>query len=143
MLVSCYHAIGDEAQMRNAARMTSERVERAVAHDPTNGSAMAGGAFALAMGGDMDRAREWMRRALLLDPDNLLMRYNIACTIVQRLGDSDEALSALEPFFRTVTSTTWIWHAEADPDLDSIREDSRFKLLLAAAKERLGMTEAA
>jgi len=98
MLVSCYHAIGDEAQMRNAARMTSERVERAVAHDPTNGSAMAGGAFALAMGGDKDRAREWMRRALLLDPDNLPMRYNTACTIVQRLGDSDEALSALEPF---------------------------------------------
>jgi hypothetical protein len=29
-----------------------------------------------------------------------------------------------------------------DPDLDNIREDPRFKDMLAAAKERLGMREA-
>ena len=38
-----------------------------------------------------------------------------------------------------MTSTTWIRHTEADPDLEPIREDLRFKEMLAAAKKRLGM----
>jgi hypothetical protein len=32
-----------------------------------------------------------------------------------------------------------IRHLEVDPDLDAIREDSRFKEMLAATKKRLGM----
>jgi hypothetical protein len=48
----------------------------------------------------------------------------------------------LEPFFEKVTSTTWIWHAEADPDLAEIRDRPRFKEVLASAKQRLGMSEA-
>jgi predicted GIY-YIG superfamily endonuclease len=59
------------------------------------------------------------------------------------LGDPEEALNTLEPFFKMVTSTTWIWHAEADPDFEAIREEPRFKDMLASAKQRLGMAEAA
>jgi adenylate cyclase len=143
MLMTCYEGIGDEAQLLKAAAKVRERVQSAIASDPTNGTALASGAHALAALGDTDRAREWMRRALVLDPDNLVMRYNSACAILRRLGDSDEALKTLEPFFETVTSSTWIWHAEADPDLESIRDDPRFKTMLASAKQRLGMTEAA
>jgi hypothetical protein len=35
-----------------------------------------------------------------------------------------------------------IRHLEADPDLDSLREDPRYQEMLAAAKQRLGMGEA-
>ena len=49
----------------------------------------------------------------------------------------------LQPFFKTVTSTTWIWHAEADPDLEPVREQPRFKEMIASAKHRLGMAESA
>jgi adenylate cyclase len=111
--------------------------------DPTNGTALASGAYALAMLGERDRSREWMRRALLLDPENLVMRYNAACTLLGQLGDVEEAVKTLEPFFDKVTSTTWIWHAEADPDLGPIRERPRFKEMLASAKQRLGMAAAA
>ncbi len=142
MLSTCYQATGDPSGIQKAAQLTLERTERAVTGDPANGTALAGGAYALAMFGQIDRAREWTRRALLLDPDNLTMRYNLACTMLRQLGDSDDALDALGPFFERVNSTTWIRHIEADPDLDSIREDSRFKEMLAAAKKRLGMTEA-
>jgi hypothetical protein len=45
----------------------------------------------------------------------------------------------LRPFYGRVTSTTWIRHTEADPDLAPIREDPRFKDMIAAAKKRLGM----
>jgi adenylate cyclase len=140
MLVTCYKSVDDEDRMRKAARTGSERAERAIAQDATNGSALAGGAMSLALVGESARAREWVQRALLLDPDNLNMRYNVACTLIY-LGDSDEALDTLDPWFKTVTSATRIRHSEADPDLDSIRGDPRFKEMLASAKERLGVSD--
>src|SRR5690349_2763995 len=143
MLITCYQAIGDAAKLQQAAATARERVQKAVAMDPTNGTALASGARALGVMGESDRAREWLRRALLLDPDNLVMRYNAACTLLCDLGDAEEALNTLEPFFKTVTSTTWIWHAEADPDFEAIRDQSRFKEMIASAKERLGMAETA
>jgi adenylate cyclase len=141
MLISCYEAVGEQPLMLKAAATVRERVQRAIGMDPTNGTALASGAHALALLGDEDRAREWMRRGLLLDPENLVMRYNSACVVLRRFGDPEEALNTLRPFFENVTSTTWIWHAEADPDFEAIREDARFREMLAAAKKRLGMEE--
>jgi len=139
MLLTCYDGIGDQARLLQVAAIVRERVQHAIAMDPTNGTALASGATALAILGDTDRAREWMRRAPLLDPDNLVMRYNTACGFLRRLDDEQEALKALQPFFETVTSATWIWHAEADPDLEAIRDNPKFKEMLSAAKKRLEM----
>jgi adenylate cyclase len=141
MLITCYEATGDQDKLLEAAGMARDRVQRAIAIDPMNGTALASGAHALAALGDKDRAREWMRRALVLDPDNLVMRYNTACSLLRRFDDPGEAMKTLEPFFEKVTSTSWIWHAEADPDFDQIRDQPRFKDMLAAAKERLGMAK--
>ena len=57
------------------------RAEKAVAQDRSNGNAMGVGVAALAALGEADRAKDWMRRALLIDPDNLMMRYNFACAL--------------------------------------------------------------
>ena len=141
MLVTCYHANRDDAKMRKAARTASERAERAIAQDPTNGSALAGGANSLTVLGEEDRASEWIERALLLDPDNLNMRYNLACTLALT-GRSDDAIDALEPFFEAITSSTRIRHLDADPDLDPIRDHPRFQKMLASAKQRLGLAAA-
>lgn len=104
---------------------------------------MAVGAYSLAMFGDRERAREWIRRALLFDAENLNMRYNLACTIVRQLGDIDETLNTLEPFFERVNSSTIMRHIEVDPDFDPIRENPRFKEMLASAKQRLTVPETA
>ena len=143
MLVTCYDSLGDKAQMRKSARLALDRVEKAIGQDPTNGTALAVGAYALAMFGDPDRAREWIRRALLLDPDNLNMRYNLACTIVRQLGDIEETLSTLEPFFEKVNSSTIMRHIEVDPDIDPVRSHPRFQEMLSAAKQRLASGTAA
>ena len=143
MLITCYKAVGDKTKLRQAARTTLERAERAIANDPTNGPALAIGATALAMFGEEDRAREWIRRALLLDPDNVSMRYNLACTLVMELDDHDAALDLLQPYFERVSTTTHLRHLEADPDFDPIRDNPRFREMLAAAKQRLGMPTAA
>jgi adenylate cyclase len=143
MLITCYDSTGHKDQMRKAAQMALERVERALAKDPTNGTAMAVGAYSLAMFGDRDRAREWIRRALLFDSENLNMRYNLACTIIRQLDDVDEALDTFQPFFERLNSTTLMRHLEVDPDLDPVRKLPRFKEMLAAARKRLGMETSA
>jgi len=142
MLITCYNSTGDKAALRRAAKTALERAERAIAQDPTNGPALAVGASALCMFGDEERAREWIKRALLLDPDNLSMRYNLACSLARELLDPKAAIETLELFFEKVNSPMHIRHLEVDPDLDDIRHDPRFKEMLAAAKKRLGIAEA-
>jgi adenylate cyclase len=141
MLITCYNSTGDKTALNRAAKIALERAERAIAQDPTNGPALAVGASALCMFGDEERARDWIARALLLDPDNLSMRYNLACSLARELGDPKAAIETMQLFFEKVNSPMHIRHLEVDPDLDDIREDPRFKDMLAGAKQRLGMAE--
>ncbi|MGH6993863.1 MAG: TPR end-of-group domain-containing protein, partial [Caulobacteraceae bacterium] len=135
MLVTCYRAIGDDEGVRRSARISLERAERALARDQSNGSAMGFGASALAALGETERTREWIERALLIDPDNMNMRYNFACALASDLGDAAGAMDLLEPFFAVVLAT-YLNHAKADPDLDSLRREPRFQAMLAAAEAR-------
>lgn len=138
MLMTCYTAIHDEEGARRAARLAFERVERALAHDPTLGAALANGACALAVLGEEDRAREWIERGLLLDPDNQYMRYNVACVLAAQLKDDEAAMDVLEPFFDQVNTASQLKHVEADPDLERLRDKPRFNAMLGSAKKRLG-----
>jgi len=135
ILESCCAAIGDEEGVRRAARMTLARAEQAVAQDKSNGSAMGFAVVALAFLGETERAREWIDRAVLIDPDNLNMRYNFACALCVHLDNADAVLDLLRPIFAT-TTTTWVNHMKIDPDLDAIRGDPRFAAMVAAAETR-------
>ena len=117
--------------------MVSE-AQKALAQDPSNGAALgiiAGGFAAL---GERDRAHEWIDRAMLIDPDNLNMRYNFACVLAAHLDDKDGALKLLQRNFAEVRGTH-LQAAESDPDLDSLRDDPRFQKMLADGKRRLGI----
>jgi adenylate cyclase len=136
MLITCYEAVGQAAAARSAAQLTLGRVEKAVAQDPSNGSALGWGATSHAVLGDAERAKEWLDRAMLIDPDNLSLRYNMACAITMYMGDKDAALELLGPYFDRVTLTQ-LRHCKADPDMDPLREHSRFKEMMATAETRL------
>jgi adenylate cyclase len=136
ILVSCYQAAGNAEGARRAAQRALARVEKIVAQEPDNGSAMGYGVGALAVLGEVERAKEWAERALLLDPDNLNLRYNFACTLVLELHEYDAALDLLEPAFQSLRIEAVNW-AKTDPDLDRIRDHPRFKAMLATAEERL------
>ena len=71
-----------------------------------------------------------------MDPDNLGMRYNLACDLIVNLRDFDEALEMLEPVFRNGGAEQLAW-LKSDPDIDAIRDDPRFSALVAEAEERL------
>jgi adenylate cyclase len=139
MLITCYSSLGDRSQLQRVGQMCVDRAEKAIAKDPSNASALASGAAGLATLGLHDRARDWIDRALLLEPDNISMRYNLACALVIDIKDHDAALELLGPYFDRVVSPTQIKHLGADPDLDPIREHPQFKQMFAAAKQRLGL----
>jgi adenylate cyclase len=142
MLQSCYQGSGDEEATMNAARRTLERAETALSKDPTNGAALSAGASSLIMLGDLERGRDWVERALLLDPDNLLVRYNAACALTFRRADLEGALDLLEIYFERLESPGNIHHSEIDPDMDAVRDHPRFRAMMSGARKRLGMAEA-
>jgi len=138
MLLTCYNAVGNSQASLRVARVTLARVERMLAQDPNNATAMGSGALALGVLGQSERAKEWIDRALLMDPDNMNARYNFACSLASlfKEPDIDAALELLGPVFQTLAAG-FLDHAKVDPDLDSLREHPRFKAMVAAAEARL------
>jgi adenylate cyclase len=141
MLICCYRALGREDEVRRHALMLVERVEKVLAQDRHNSRVLGHGAAALAALGQEQRSREWMNRALLIDPDNTNMRYNFACTLAAFLKDPDAAIDMLEPALLKVGSGL-VRHARVDPDLDSLRDHPRFQAMLAEAEARLAVGSA-
>ena len=119
ILVSCYTQVGDIENARRSARLTLSYAEKIVAVEP-DGSVMAQAVGALAVLGETERAKDWAERAVLLDPDNMNMRYNLACAMIADLGDAETGLDLLERYFAKVGLEFFGW-AKADPDLDSVR----------------------
>jgi adenylate cyclase len=138
MLMSSYAALSDADGMRRAAEMTVKRTEEALASDHVNGAAM-GCVAAYVVLGHEGKATDLIRRALLIDPDNVRMRFNFACGAINYMSDFDLALDLLGPAFSKMTSD-WLEHVAIDPDLHPVRDDPRFKAMLAAAEARLAAT---
>jgi adenylate cyclase len=126
---------------RRAARTALTRAEAVLAQDRGNGTALGYGVAALAVLGEADRCRDWIRRALLIDPDNQNMRYNFVCALAAGLKDIDGALDLFGPFLAQVTRSDLNW-AKVDPDFDLMREDPRFQSMIADAEARLTAEEA-
>ncbi len=136
MMMSALAALGDQEGTRRAARMTLERVEKTLAQDRSNGFALSMGVLALAMIGERETAQQWIGRALLLDPDNLMMQYNFACALSLHLKDAEGALELLGSVLAR-SPGEHLRLARTDPDLDPIRHDPRFQAMLAEAEARL------
>jgi adenylate cyclase len=72
---------------------------------------------------------------MLLDPENLTMRYNFGCAFTA-IGETEVALDVLTPVFERDAAETINW-AKVDPDLDALREHPRFKAMIETADARL------
>ena len=139
MLSAACFAHGDVERGRESAGKVLQCVEDVLVRDPDNGSALAFGALSLISVGEKARGKAWIDKALLLDPDNLYMRYNMAWPLLTLLGDKEAALELLEPALAKAGAAL-VSLAAADRNLDPIRNDPRFQAMLKAAQARVGNT---
>jgi adenylate cyclase len=140
LLMTCYKALGDMPKMREAAKRCLARAEKITTQEPDNGLALGYVVVSLCNLGETERAKDLAKRAMLLDPDNLTMRYNFACGFAQ-IGDAEAALELLGPVFERDAAETVNW-AKVDPDLNVVREDPRFTAMMAKADARLAAAQA-
>jgi adenylate cyclase len=129
-----YEAKGDRPGAIAAAKRALARIEKVIAAEPDHGRALGYGAGVLAILGEADRAKEWIERGALLDPDNTLLLYNFVCSL-SRLGEYDEALDLLSRIIDKSSRGMLLWF-ENDTDLDPLRGNPRFVDLIAKAKSR-------
>ena len=126
LLIQIYRSLGRDRDSKSTARKAIERAESELTLHPENPRAAYLGANALATLGEKDRAREWAARALAIDPDDVLIQYNVAC-VYSLLGDLEQAFDLLEgllPKAGYELKRGWIKH---DSDLDPLRRHPRFQ----------------
>jgi adenylate cyclase len=142
MLFACYNAQNNMKGRQECAQKVIAQVEPVLARDPDNGTAMIFGAMSLAALGEMERAKQWLDRAALLDPDNMFMRYNSAMTMEVFFGDREGAIEALE-IALSRGGRNLVTLAANDPNIDGLRDDPRFKEMIGEACSRFGIVPSA
>ena len=128
LLIAIYRSLGRDRDKENAARRGIERAERELTLHPENPRPAYLGAIALLAIGEKDRSKEWLSRALAIDPDDILTQYNVACAY-SLLGDIEAAfdlLVRLLPYANHETKA-WIKH---DSDFDPLRSHPRYQKVL-------------
>jgi adenylate cyclase len=143
MLASAYRTLGDQEGVERAAKKMVSQSQRVLADDPGNSEALATNACGVAVLGDGTRFKEGVELALLLDPDNMLSRYNFACTAAAFLDEVDWAIDLLAPVFARESGATFVKFAANDPDLAQVRRRSRFQKVLADSQQRPSTSSAA
>jgi len=128
LLIQVYRSLGRDQDSKDAARRGVKLAERELtvhAEDPRPAHL---GVAALLELGENDRAREWISRALAIDPDDIWTQYNVACGYI-KLGDIDAALDLLERSLSRAGPelAQWVKH---DSDLDPLRDHPRYQKIL-------------
>ncbi len=127
-LIAVLQSLGRPEEAERYARLGVRRAEEALRQHPDSSKPAQLGAVALAFLGERDRAEEWLARALAIDPDDNLARYNAACTYSQ-LGKIDRAIELLEICLPHFGSDMKLWFMK-DSDLDPVRNHPQFQKLL-------------
>jgi TolB-like protein/tetratricopeptide (TPR) repeat protein len=129
LLAQSLRMSGRTAESRRAGREGIARAERALALNPRDGRALSLGSGGLYWAGQEARAVDWAQRALELYPDDLGVLLNGAC-LFARMGRKDEALDLVERVFaRGWGHRAWV---ERDPDFGVLRDEPRFRAILAS-----------
>jgi adenylate cyclase len=110
------------------AEMGVRRAEESVRQHPEWSRPAQLVAAVLASIGRGEEAREWMERALAIDPDDNLALYNAACTFAQ-LGEKERAIELLQRWAPNAGLEKRLW-LRNDTDFEPLRDDPRFKQIL-------------
>ena len=137
----CYAAMGDPEGSRAASKRALARIEKVIAAEPDHGRALGYGATLLASLGESERAKEWIERGILLDPNNTILHFNFVCALA-RLREIDPALELLASVIDKASQGWLVW-LDNDTDLDPLRGQPRFAEIVAKAKSRFATQQGA
>ena len=141
LLYQTLRSLGRAEEGRQYAVMGLKRAEEALRRFPESSRPAQLGAAAMVSLGKTDQAKEWMERALSIDPEDSHIKYNAACMWAQT-GETERALDLLDAWAAHVGRENLDW-MKNDPDLDSVRDSPRYKkvveLIDAKITERLGL----
>ncbi|QIG50152.1 tetratricopeptide repeat protein [Nordella sp. HKS 07] len=131
LLTAALRSLGRYDEVEGYARLGWKRAEEAHRLHPDISDPIQLGACALAVLGERDRAKEWVARALAIDPEDSNARYN-AAVVYSVLGELDRAIDLLEILFQGQTdSKIWVAH---DSYFDPIRSHPRYKKLIGSVE---------
>jgi len=134
ILVQFYNSLGRKQDANEAARKGAKLAERQLTLHPDDAKAAELGSGSLIEIGEFDRAREWIARALSIEPDNPVTHYNAACGYAM-LGDIDKAFELLERGI-LAGGPEWGRWVQHDSMLDPVRHDPRYPILLETIRKR-------
>src|SRR5262245_55584521 len=127
-MAQIYQPLRRDEEARTAARRALERIEREVVAHPDNALAMSFGVGLLVRLGQKERAREWISRTLIVEPDDVVIRFNLACSLAQ-MNEPEQALDLLESAAGKMAAIVgWI---KNDTDLAPLRGHPRYQALVA------------
>jgi adenylate cyclase len=127
MLVNVFRSLGQQEQAQSYARIGIRKAEEELKLHPENANVACLGAIVLAFLGEQEQALEWLARALAIDPNDINIQYNAACTYSQ-LGEIERAIDVLEAWMPQVGVEMKLWFKN-DSDLDPIRGHPRYSRL--------------
>jgi len=128
LLAGVYYGLGQVEQAAATERRALYLTEKHIDTHPDDPRALYLGAGILARIGEREKSVDWARRALAIDPEETSILYNVAC-VYSLLGRTEEALGCLGKVMEHGTFyKNW---AAKDSDLDSLRSDPRFHVLLS------------
>ena len=124
---SALHGVGKKYESEMGYRQGLLAAERHLEIHPDDARALYFGANALTQLNEHERAIRWAERALEMEPDEHQVLYNVAC-VYALLGEQERAIDCLQ---KSVTQgwgqKQWMMN---DPDLASLRGNSRFEKLI-------------
>ncbi len=127
-LAQAYASLGRRHEEMKARLSSLDLIQRHLEMNPHDTRALYVGANQLCSVGELDKGLELAERALGQDEKEPVVLYNVACFYAMK-GDPDRSIELLE---RAVENgwgdRAWL---ETDSDLDSLRDDERFKAILA------------
>lgn len=127
--------MGRESEAKSAARDAIAVVEKHLRLHPDDVRAYHLGAGSLIILGEVERAKDWLMRAVELDPEDSVVLYNVACNL-SVLGEAEEALDYLSQAIRTGTvNVAWMRN---DEDLANLRGYPRFADMLQSLEAEEG-----
>jgi serine/threonine protein kinase/Flp pilus assembly protein TadD len=125
---SAYKDLGISDKANEAVQRSIVLVEKHLQLNPDDARALCLGGGALSEIGEIEKALDWAKRAIDIDPNDPGVLYNASC-IYSLLEKIDQALNCFERAIDSgFASKEWI---ETDSDLDKIRNQPRFKEILA------------